>query len=180
MEPRKAAITVSHTGIKGSRPLSASRVADHHGFDGKRSVLGQQQLIIRFAVFSGVKNASFPHGRPGVFHVPAVLLCTGKADGVQPVQRVKQAHGRGGGQIDVCNGLIERGDRFIQSGRRFGALRHGQKAAAVPQRDQLVAAFVVIHGELLREIELHAVCHMEPGKTRRTRPLCAAGKRCDQ
>ena len=123
-------------------------MVDHGGFHRKAALLGQDQLIIRGAVFAGVENASCLHGLPGLRQIPAALFGAGKPDGVQPVQCPKQVHGRGGGQINVLDGLLQNRDLFGHPGRGLRPLRYQKILPVLRNGDQLKAVPIVLNRKL--------------------------------
>ena len=135
--------------------LNLRGVQDHRGFDGQRTAHAHQQLVVRRAVLAGVEHVPPRHGGGGVFDIPAVGLGAGQGNGIQPVHRVEQGHGRRGRKIDVFQRLSYDFDVPVQPAGHIAALGHHQVAVAVADGQQLVAALVIIHGELVGVFQRH-------------------------
>ena len=131
-------------------------VVDHCGFHGEAAGTGQDALKVGRVVFSRVEDFPRVHRRPRARDIPVARLRPRKPDAAEPVERVEEAHRRGGDEVDVFDRPAKDGDLPIDPLRGLAALRDGEEAAAVRNGDQRIAAGIVIHAEIFRVPQFHA------------------------
>ena len=154
--------------------LHLGRVQNHGGFDGQITALIDHQLVIRFRIAAGEEHLAILHSPHRIFHIPAVLAGTYKADAVQRVQPVDQCHAGGCLQIDFVKRLLENPDVSIKALRNRHTLGHHQIAGAVDHFDQGITAFKVVY------IEFGGVGFLHASFPDETRNLCRQRRRCSQ
>lgn len=69
-------------------------------------------------------------------------------DAVNGIHRVKQAHGRGGGQVNAAQGLLQ-GDDAAQISRHIGSLWNDQEICSVRNGNQGVAILIAVEVKTL-------------------------------
>ena len=85
-------------------------MVDHGRFYCQVTAFGQNPLIVRGAVLSGVQHIAALQRRHRLRDIPSGGIRAGKADIADGIQRPEQIHGGGGYQIDAVQRLAQRGD----------------------------------------------------------------------
>ena len=110
----------------------------HGRLDRKIAPAREEQLVIRLAVFPGVEDRARLHRLPRAFHGPRVGLQRGKADLVETVHRVPEAHDRARRHVDGLRTARDDGDVF----RGCGVVLRDEIRRAVVRPDQGIAVFI--------------------------------------
>ena len=135
--------------------LHLRRVQNHRRFNRQVTALGEQQLIIRFAVFSGKDDIAALHRSGSILHVPAVGFQTGKTDLIQTVHSIHQSHHRRGCHVHAGKGRLDDRDARIEIGRDLSSLRDQQVLTTVVHIEKLVSASIIIDVYALDILEIH-------------------------
>ena len=150
-------------------------MADHGILHSQAAALRQDPLIIRGAVFSGIKDLPAFHGLPGLFDVPAVCIRPGKPDRIQSVQGPEHVHGRRSRQIDIFHRLVYHSRLLRHILRGLLPFRHQEHTAPVGHSQHLEAVLVKIHGKLLCILQLQPPCIFQGRKLQGTEPVPGSG-----
>ena len=133
--------------------LNLRCMQDHGGLDGDITVLVDQHLIIRFAVFSGELDLAVFHCLFCFLNVPAGRIDSAHLDIVDSVQGTEQCHRGTCCQIDSVQRFLQYDDTLIQTFRCFGSFRYQQILCTVVYIDQLIVVIVIVDIVTLRIVQ---------------------------
>ena len=140
---------------------------NHRRFNCHITVLIDEHLIVRLAVFSRKLHRAFLDRILCLLDVPSGSVDTGHLDTVQRIQRPKECHRRACRQVNPVQRLLQHDHIRCQTVRCLLPVRNEQILRTVMDIDQCIIIFIIIYVKTGRIVKLQLTGTLQPLDIRR-------------